>query len=46
MTKPEIFRAAGGALVVLIGVALGVASFQLWNGAPSSWKDVVAGKAP
>src|SRR5262249_40167330 len=42
MTKPEICRVVGGALAVLIGVTLGVASVQLWNGAPPSWKDVVA----
>jgi hypothetical protein len=45
MTKPEIFRVAAGALTALVGVALGVAAAQLWNGAPASWPDVVASEA-
>lgn len=42
MTKYAICRAIGGVLVVLIGVVVGVGSYQLRNGAPPSWPDIVA----
>ena len=45
MTKQEICRIVGGILVVLIGIAVGYGGLQLWNGAPSSWKDVIANRS-
>jgi len=45
MTKQEICRIVGGMLAVLTGMAVGFGGLQLWNGAPSSWKDVIANRS-
>ncbi len=45
MTKQAICRIIGGCLVILIGAGVGFASYFLWNGAPDSWRDVVASTA-
>ncbi len=42
MSYPDICRYIGGALIALIGVALGLAGVQLWKGGPSAWPDIVA----
>jgi hypothetical protein len=41
-TGRTICRIAGGFIVLLIGVAVGVGSWLLWDGAPASWSDVIA----
>jgi hypothetical protein len=45
MTKQDICRIGAGVLVAVIGAAICVGSVQLWNGAPASWPDVIAGDA-
>jgi len=42
MSKYEISRMTGGVIVALIGVAVALGGFQLRNGAPPSWPDVIA----
>ena len=42
MTKQDICRVLAGALVLVVAIALGIGSIQLWNGAPPSWPDLVA----
>ena len=42
MTTAAICRTVGGALVILIGAALGFGDMQLWRAGPAIWPDVVA----
>jgi hypothetical protein len=42
MTTAAVCRIVGGALVILIGVALAFGGFQLWQGGPKAWPDVIA----
>ena len=44
MTTTAICRVAGGALIVLIVVALAIGGIQLWRGGPEAWPDVIANK--
>ena len=43
--KQDICRTVAAVMVMLIGLAICVGSVQLWNGAPASWPDVIAGDA-
>lgn len=45
MNKHDVCRIIAGVLVLITGAAIGFGSVQLWNGAPTSWPDVVAGDA-
>ena len=42
MNRYDIARVVAGLIVVLIGLAIGVGSFQLRDGKPLSWPDIVA----
>ena len=42
MTTAAICRVVGGALIVLIGVALAIGGVQLWRGGPTTWPDIIA----
>jgi len=42
MSMAAICRVVGGALIVLIGVALAVGGVQLWRGGPTTWPDIIA----
>src|SRR5262245_39063962 len=42
MNRYDIARVVGGLIVVLIGFAIAVGSFQLRGGKPLSWPDIVA----
>jgi hypothetical protein len=41
-TKVRLCRVASGILVILVGIAIGFGGIQLWDGAASSWPDLVA----
>jgi hypothetical protein len=45
MTGAAVCRVLGGALVVLIGVAMAAGGAQLWRGGPASWPDIIANEA-
>jgi hypothetical protein len=45
MTTTALCRIVGGALVILIGVALAFGGIQLWQGGPKAWPDVIANEA-
>jgi hypothetical protein len=45
MTTTAVSRIVGGALVILIGVALAFGGIQLWQGGPKAWPDVIANEA-
>jgi len=44
MTTAAICRVAGGALIVLISIALAFGAIQLWRGGPEAWPDIIANK--
>jgi hypothetical protein len=44
MTTTAMCRVAGGVLIVLISVALGLGGIQLWRGGPEAWPDIIANK--
>jgi hypothetical protein len=44
MTIAAVCRIAGGALLVLISVALALGGIQLWRGGPEAWPDIIANK--
>jgi len=45
VTRPERCRIAGGLLIIVVGVAVGVGGWQLRGGVPPTWPDVVASDA-
>ena len=42
MRTAAICRVVGGALIVLIGVALAIGGVQLWRGGPTAWPEIIA----
>ena len=42
MSTADVCRIAGGALVLLVGAAIGAGGIQLWRGGPAAWPDVIA----